>query len=175
MNSLHYRVDDLNDTNVRLNRELGALEMAVQEKETTLSQMERERNSLQETIEHMRHQILSIESDFDVEKHSKKQIIIDNGKLKQKIKDMEDQFQKIRDAFTTERTTHDSLTVENSKLKEEIEAYKTELVAEKQSISQLKDDNVILRKQIIQGEDNLRTEKDKLTQQILELQRKVIL
>ena len=147
--------------------------MAVQKKETTLSQMERERNSLQETIEHMRHQIQSYDSDFDVEKHSKEQIIIDNGKLKQKIKDMEDQFQRIRDDFTTERTTRDSLAAENSKLKEEIEAYKAELVAEKQSVSQLKDDNVTLRKQIIQEQDNLRTEKDKLTQQILELQQKV--
>ena len=173
MNSLHYRVDDLNDTNVRLNRELGALKMAIQEKETTLSQMKRERHTMSDTIEHMRQQIQLYGSDFDAEKQSKDQIIIDNAKLEQKIKNMKDQFQKIRDDFTTERTVRESLAAENSKLKEEIEAYKAELVAEQQSNSQLKDDNVTLRKQIIQGEDSLRTEKDKLTQQILELQQRV--
>ena len=81
---------------------------------------------------------------------------------------MEDQFQKIRDDFTTERTTCDSLTVENSKLKEEIEAYKAELIAEKQTNSQLTQDNITLRKQItekderlIQYDENLKAEKAK--------------
>ena len=166
-------MDDLNDTNVRLNRELGALKMSVQEKETTMSQMERERNTLKETIEHMRQQIRLYNSDFDAEKQSNKEIIIDNTKLKQKIKDMEDQFYKIRDNFTTERTARDSLAAANIKLKEEIETFKAELVAEKQSNSQLKEDNSALRKQVIQRDDDLRIEKEKLTQQIVELQQKV--
>ena len=147
--------------------------MAIQEKETTMSQMERERNSLKETVEHMRHQIQTYDSDFGAERQSREQLIIDNAKLKQKIKDMEDQFHKIRDDFTTERTARDSLAEKNSKLMAEIEAFKAGLVAEKQSNSQLKEDNNTLRQQVIQRDDDLRIEKEKLTQQIVELQQKV--
>ena len=168
----NHRVDNLNDTNARLNREMGALKMAVQEKETTLSQMERERDSMKETIEHMRHQIQSYDSDFGAERQSREQMLIDNTKLKQKIKDMEEHFDKIRDDFTTERTIRDSLAERNIKLKEEIAAFKAELVAEKQSNNQLKEDNMTLRKQVIQGDD-MRAENEKLTQQIVELQQKV--
>ena len=79
----------------------------------------------------------------------------DNAKLKQKIKDMEDQFHKIRDSSTTERTTRDSFAAGNSKLKEEIEAYKAELVVEKQTNSQLTQDNITLRKQITEKDERL--------------------
>ena len=135
--------------------------------------MERERKSTNEATELLKQQIQLYKSDLDAARQSREETNADNAKLKQKIKDMKDQFHKLRDSLTTERTTRDSLAAENSKLKEEIEAYKAELVSESKSNSQLKDDNVTLRKQIIQGEDNLRTEKDKLTQQILELQQKV--
>ena len=64
---------------------------------------------------------------------------------------MEDQFHKIRDDFTTERTVYESLAEENSKFKEEIEAYKAELVVEKQQ-SLYTQDNVTQRKQIIEPE-----------------------
>ena len=75
----------------------------------------------------------------------------DNAKLKRRIKDMEDQFHKIRDDFTTERTTRDSLAEENGKLKEEIEAYKAQLVVEKQQ-SLYTQNNVTQRKQKIEPE-----------------------
>ena len=181
----YYRIDDLTDTNVKLNRELGALKMAVQEKETTLSQMERERHSLNDNIKLMREQIQLYGSDFNAERHSREEITADNAKLKQQIKDMEAQFQTIRDDFTTERTIRDTLATENDRLKEEIQACKAELV-EKQSNSQ---DNT-LRRQITEKDEQLnqldanltaeRAEKQRyieqvtqLTQQIQELQQRV--
>ena len=134
--------------------------MAVQEKETTLTQIEKERDSREE-------------------------VTADNAKLKQQIKDMEAQFQTIRDDFTTERTIRDTLATENDRLKEEIQACKAELV-EKQSYSQ---DNTLRRlirekdKQLHQLDANLLAERDEkqryieqvtqLTQQIQDLQRRV--
>ena len=132
--------------------------MAVQEKDTTLLQMKREKKSMNETIEHMKHQIQS----YDAEKQSKEQLITDNAKLKQKIEDMEEQFHKIRDDFTTERTACDSLAAENVRLEEEIEAIKAELVAEKQSNIQLKEDNITLKEQIIQKNKKIRQPDDNM-------------
>ena len=127
----HYRIEDLTNTNIRLNRELGTLKVSVQDKETTLSQLERERNSLKDNVELMREQIQSYDSDFVVERQSREQIAIENSKLNQRIKDMDLQFQKIRDDCTIERTTRDLVATENEKLKQELHTCKAEHDAEK--------------------------------------------
>ena len=132
----HYRIQDLTNTNIRLNRELVTLKVSVQDKETTLSQLERERNSLKEARDLMMQQIQSYGSDFDVERQSREQIAIENYKLKQKIKDMELQFQRIREDFTTERTMRDFVSTENEKLKQELHECKTEHAAEKTQLLQ---------------------------------------
>ena len=132
----HCRIEDLTNTNMNLNRELGTLKMSVQDKETTLSQLERERNSLKETVELMRQQIQSYDGDFDVERQSREQITIENAKLTQKVKDMELQFQRIREDYTTERTTRDLVASENKRLKQELNECKTEHAVEKTQLLQ---------------------------------------
>ena len=121
--------------------------------------MERERKSTNEATEVLKQQIQLYKSDLDAARQSREETNADNAKLKHKIKDMEDQFHKIRDGFTTERT---SLAAENSKLKEEIEAYKAELVVEKQTNSQLMQDNITLRKQITEKDERLTQYDEKL-------------
>ena len=102
--------------------------MSVQDKETTLSQLERERNSLKDNVELMREQIQTYDSDFRVERQYREKIAIENSKLNQQIKDMELQFQKIRDGYTIERTTRDLVATENEKLKQELHTCKTQLL-----------------------------------------------
>ena len=132
----HYRIEDLTNTNTKLNRELGTLKMSVQDKETTLSQLERERNSQKETIELLRQQIQSYGGDFDAERQSREQIAIENSKLNQLVKDMELQFQRIREDYTTERTTRDLVASENKRLKQELKDCKTEHAVEKTGLLQ---------------------------------------
>lgn len=161
--------------------------MTVQKKETTLSQMERERKSMNDDIEHLKQQIHLYNDDFDAERNSRTQLTVDNAKLKQQIKDMEVQFQKIRDDFTTKKTAQDLLEAENEGLKTDIQKCKLDFIAEKQLKDQLVVDNDTLRRQAAERDDRLHQlntnliavseEKQQqvahLTQQIYELEQKV--
>ena len=148
----------------------------MQDKETTLSQLERERNSLKDSVELMRMQIHAYDSDFGAERQSREQIAAENRQFKQKIEEMKAEFQRIRDDFTTERTAHESVATENERLKQEVHE-------EKQSYA-------TLRRQVVDKDAELqqlsasllamRNEKEQLayqvtllTQQIDELQQTV--
>ena len=121
-------MEELTNAITRLNRELVALKVSVQDKDTALSQLERERNSLREDVEHMRRQIQSYSSDFEAERRSREQITVENGRLNQKIKELELDLTKTRDNFMTERTIKD---LENERLKQDLETCKAEHAAEK--------------------------------------------
>ena len=146
---------------------------------------------MENTMDLMKEQLLLYSDDFNAERQSREQILVENSKLKQQIKNTEVQFQKIREDFTTERSTRDLLVAENEKLKKEMHTHKGELIGEKQLKSQLLVDIDTLRIQVqekdgqlCQLNNNLLAEKEEkqqcveqitwLMQQIHVLEQKVV-
>ena len=115
--------------------------MKLQEKETVLSQLDRERKSLADTIEHLRHQVHSYDTDFVAERQSREQLIVDNQKLKQQLKEREEQFSKFNDDFTTNKFAQDRLTTDNNQLQQQIDKLTNECEQLRRS-QQQKDDRL---------------------------------
>ena len=82
--------------NKSLCSEAAELEVKLQVKEMELVQMEQERKSLTDTIEHLQLQVKSYDTDFTNERQAREQLVLDNQKLKQHLKERE-QFSRYND------------------------------------------------------------------------------
>jgi len=96
---------------------LAELNVKLQERETTFVQLDRQRQSLADNIEHLKHRIDSDRNGFEVEHNSQEQLPAeDNQKLKQQ---REEQFHTLNDNFTTDR--FETLSRDSDQLQQQVD------------------------------------------------------
>jgi len=120
-----YRIDDLNNVNIRLSSDLAELNAKLQQKETAFSQLDMERKSCVDNIEHLKHQVDCYRNDFDAERNAREQLTMDNQRLKQQLKEREEQFHTFND-FTTDRFAQERLSRDNDQLQRQIDQITSE-------------------------------------------------
>ena len=163
-----HRVEDFSKANKRLSSEVAELKVKLQEKETVLAQLDRERKSLNDDIILLKQQVYTYDSDFVVERQSREQLIVENENLKRQLKDREEQFQRFNDNFTTSKfaqdklsTDYDELQKHADQLKNECEQLKRERQQKDQRLSQLSDQiatELQLKEQVLIENRNLKDE-----------------
>jgi len=131
-----YRIDDFTKANNRLSSEVAELKVKLQEKETVLAQLERDRKSLADSIEHLRYQVHSYDTDFMAERQSREQLMIENQKLNQQLKEREEQFSKFNNDFTTNKFAQDKLATDNSQLQQQLDQLTNECEQMRRSLQQ---------------------------------------
>ncbi|XP_065914435.1 golgin subfamily A member 6-like protein 7 isoform X2 [Dysidea avara] len=97
------------EANKSLCSEAAELEVKLKEKEMKLVQMEQERKSLTDKIEHLQLQVESYDTDFTNERQAREQLVLDNQKLKQHLKERE-QFSRYNDDVVTQKFVRGNLT-----------------------------------------------------------------
>ena len=103
--------------------------------------MERERKILDETMQLLREQVHSYDTDFVAERQSREKLVRDYQKLQQQFKEKEQQLCRFHDYFATNKFTQDELVVDSNQLRQQINQVTNECEQLRRS-QQQKDDRL---------------------------------
>ena len=135
----------------RLGNELAELTVKLQEKETVLDQMQRERKTLDEDMKLLREQVNSYDTDFVAEHQSREKLVRDYQKLQQQLKEKEQQLYRFHDYFATNKFAQDELATDNNQLRQQIDQINDECEQLRRSQQQKDDRLTQLSNQITTG------------------------
>ena len=104
----------------RLGNELAELKVKLQERETVLDKMQRERKTLDEDMKLLQEQVHSYDTDFVAERQSREKLLRDYQKLQQQLKEKEQQLYRFHNYFATNKCAQDELATDNNQLRQQI-------------------------------------------------------